>query len=364
MYRVAAFLAILVLTVVIMVYAKPFLVPLTFAAILSMLLLPFTVWLQRKGLGKAVAILISLLSLILFIGMAVFFISFQVASIAKDANQLENQVVDLYHQTQDYISERLDISPEKQEEIIEEESESSATTIGSQITGFLTGLGTFLVNSILVVVYIFLFIYFRTRLKGFVIKMVATGEQDKAKNAVNKVQKVSAQYLSGLFMMIVCLWIMYGIGFSIIGVKNALFFAVLCGLLEIVPFVGNLTGTALTVSMSLVQGGGMSLVIGILVTYGIIQFIQTYILEPLVVGAQVNLNPLFTIVGIVAFESVWGIPGMILAIPLIGMFKIVCEYVEPLKPYAYLIGSEQDSSSTGFSEKLNEWIRKIRNKKQ
>src|SRR5690606_36645250 len=110
-----------------------------------------------------------------------------------------------------------------------------------------------------------------------------------------KVQKVSEQYVSGLFMMIVGLWIMYGIGFTIVGVKNALFFAVLCGLLEIVPFVGNLTGTVLTVSMSLVQGGGMNLVVGILITYALVQFIQTYLLEPLIVGAEVSINRLFTI---------------------------------------------------------------------
>lgn len=59
-----------------------------------------------------------------------------------------------------------------------------------------------------------------------------------------------------MFMMIVCLWVMYGVCFSIAGVKNAFFFAVLCGLLEIVPFVGNLAGTLLTLSMSLVQDFG------------------------------------------------------------------------------------------------------------
>ena len=54
-------------------------------------------------------------------------------------------------------------------------------------------------------------------------------------------------------------------------------------------------------------------VLGILITYGIVQFIQSYILEPLVVGTEVNINPLFTIVGLIAGEFVWGIPGMILA---------------------------------------------------
>ncbi|WP_261387362.1 AI-2E family transporter [Chitinophaga pinensis] len=62
----------------------------------------------------------------------------------------------------------------------------------------------------------------------------------------------------------------------------------------------------------------MTLVVGILVTYGLVQFIQTYLLEPLVVGSGVDLNPMATIVGLVAGELLWGIPGMVMAIPLMG----------------------------------------------
>ncbi|TWW01626.1 AI-2E family transporter [Chitinophaga pinensis] len=68
----------------------------------------------------------------------------------------------------------------------------------------------------------------------------------------------------------------------------------------------------------MVQGGDMTLVVGILVTYGLVQFIQTYLLEPLVVGSGVDLNPMATIVGLVAGELLWGIPGMVMAIPLMG----------------------------------------------
>ena len=146
--------------------------------------------------------------------------------------------------------------------------------------------------------------------------------------------------------MIGCLWVMYSIGFSIVGVKYAVLFAIICGLLEIVPFIGNLTGNLLTILMVVIQGGGMGMVIGVVITYLIVQFLQTYILEPLVVGAEVNINPLFTIVILVLGELVWGIPGMVLAIPLLGILKIICDHVESLKPYGYLIGSDKKKRSS------------------
>ena len=176
---------------------------------------------------------------------------------------------------------------------------------------------------------------------------------------MHQAQKVAQEYLGGLSLMIVSLWIMYGIGFSIAGVKNAIFFAIICGLLEIVPFVGNLTGTALTLAMSLVQGGDMGLVIGILITYGTVQFIQTYLLEPLVVGAEVNINPMATIVGLVAGELLWGIPGMILAIPLMGVGKIICDHIPALEPYSYLIGQEKKEGS-GWKKKLKDFRQKAK----
>jgi predicted PurR-regulated permease PerM len=108
--------------------------------------------------------------------------------------------------------------------------------------------------------------------------------------------------------------------------------------LEIIPFVGNITGTTLTVLVTTLNGGDSTKIIGIIITYGIVQFIQGWFLEPLILGAQVKINPLFTIIALILGELLWGISGVILAIPITAIFKIICDNVEPLKPYGFLIG--------------------------
>ena len=360
LYRAVAILGLLVLIVIILVFAKPFLVPLTFAAVLSMLLLPTTRWFQSKGIHKGIAPVLSISLLIGFFAIVIVFFSWQMSDIASNATKLEDQVSKKYQQAKVLVSEQLNIPVKKQEQMIKQQQESSGGKAASLVTGLLSGITGFLGNTLLVVVYIYLFIYFRGRLKGFVVRLVPEEEKSNALTIIDQAQQVSAKYLSGLFLMIVCLWIMYGIGFTLVGVENALFFAVICGLLEIVPFVGNLTGTILTLSMSLMQGGGMNMLIGILVTYGLVQFLQTYILEPLVVGAEVSINPLFTIVGLIAGEMLWGIAGMVLAIPLLGIAKIVCDHIEPLKPYGYLIGQDKKSEEGGLKKKLKAWTNKIK----
>jgi predicted PurR-regulated permease PerM len=173
-------------------------------------------------------------------------------------------------------------------------------------------------------------------------------------HVIYRVAHVSQQYLLGLSKMIFCLWVMYGIGFSVIGVKNALFFAILCGLLEIVPFIGNITGTIITVFVSMVQGAGLPMLVGIAAIYAVVQFIQGWVLEPLILGPQVKINPLFTIIALVVGGLVWGLPGIFLAIPLMAMFKIVCDHIEPLKPFGFLIGEVQ-KKKPNFVRKIKKW---------
>ena len=108
--------------------------------------------------------------------------------------------------------------------------------------------------------------------------------------------------------------------------------------------------------MSLAQGGNSSVLIGILITYAVVQFIQSYLLEPLIVGKEVRINPLTTIVGIVAGEFLWGIAGMIVAIPLIGMAKVVFDNTPSLKPLGFLFG-EAEKSEGNFLEKIKSWFK-------
>jgi len=218
-----------------------------------------------------------------------------------------------------------------------------------------------LTNFILVLAYFFLLLYFRSHIRHFILKLFPPSQQSEVSKVLSSVTRVSQQYLLGLSKMIVCLWIMYGIGFSIIGVKNALFFAILCGLLEIIPFIGNLTGTTLTVLVAVVQGAGVPLVLSIIGVYMLVQLIQEWILSPLILGSQVKINAFTTVLALVLGEIIWGIAGIFLAIPLIAMFKIVCDHIESLKPYGFLIGEiVSRKRKSGSDGKIKGWFSKLR----
>lgn len=348
---------ILPLIFVLLYYGKDFLMPLTIGGVLATLLLPLCRWIEKKGVHKGIAALFCLLLLMVSIISIGAILGWEISELTNDVTLIKQKAIDIANRTQEYIFNHLGISVEKQSEILKDEQPS--------ITGIIQRIGSSLshifTNIILVLAYVFLLLYHRVHIRHFFLRLASPLKKEQMTQVLDSAALVSQQYLLGLTKMILCLWVMYGIGFTLLGVKNAIFFAILCGLLEIVPFIGNLTGTTLTVLVATVEGASLSILGGIIITYGIIQFIQGWILEPLIVGKQVKINSLFTIVALVIGELVWGIPGIFLAIPLTASFKIVCDHVDSLKPYGFLIGEiENGKSELAIIKKVKKLYKKDR----
>ncbi len=318
---------------------KPFLVPLTFALIISMLLMPLTEWMQRKRVPHWLAVLISVLLFIAVIGGIIAVLSWQVSEMVKDSGNIEQQVTKKLAEMQQYIRQKLGVSVQQQNQIASGSTGSeSGKYITSAVSGLVAGVGSFLADFILFIVYVFLFLFYRAHLKEFLLRMFFRHNRDHASNIMKDCRIVAQKYVGGLAIMIGCLTVMYSIGFTITGVQNAVLFAMLAAVLETIPFIGNIAGTLITMLMTIAQGGSNMMVLGVFITYVTVQFVQTYFLETLIVGKGVNINPLITIAGIVVGELVWGIPGMVLTIPLLGIAKIVFDNIEPLKPVGFLMG--------------------------
>ncbi len=343
-----------------LIFAKAFLIPLFIGSILATLFIPFSNLLEKYGIPKVLAAFICLLTLVLIMSGLVALLAWKIAELVNDVELIKQKAIASGVEAQEYIFNHLGISVEQQSNILKQEQPSLSSIMQltfSSITSLIT-------NLILLLAYVFFLLYYRKHIKQFFLKLAKPAQQQEMSEILSKATHVSQQYLFGLSKMIVCLWIMYSIGFSILGVKNAIFFAILCGLLEIVPFVGNITGTTLTVLVTALHGAPLSVLGGIVAVYGTVQFIQGWVLEPLILGPQVKINPLFTIIALVVGELIWGIPGIILAIPLTAILKIVCDHIESLKPYGFLIGEiEYENQENTLLTKLNKQILKLRKHK-
>jgi len=315
-------------------FASSFLIPLSLAAVFSMLFIRLGNFFESKGINRGLASLFCMLIFIFSVVLIIGLLYWQMGSFTENIDEMKSRLSGMVTNMRAWVNDKAGIDQKQQQEIVKGQGEQT----GTLVMGFASNVVSIGVSTVLVLVYMYLCLYYRSHIKRFILKLVPQNEKENTADIVHECGHVAQKYLSGLGAMIAVLWVMYGIGFSIVGIESAIFFAVLCGILEIIPFVGNLTGTSLTVLSVIAQGGDSKMIIGVLIVYGLVQLIQTYILEPLIVGEQVNINPLFTIMAIVLGEFVWGVAGMILAIPLLGIVKIICDRVPALNAFGFLIG--------------------------
>ena len=315
-------------------YAREFLVPIAIAGLLATLFLPMSVWLVAKGLPKFLAVTACLLVILLFAGGIIAMLSWEISELTTDFALMKLKAIESFNQLQLFLLKHLHLSLNAQTRLFKEEQPS----VGSMMQSIGGSFIFMISNLVMILAYIFLLLYYESHIKEFVLRLSNSETRIQMKEMIHKITKVSQQYMVGMGKMIVCLWVMYGIGFSLMGVKNPLFFAFLCGILEIVPYIGNITGTSLTVLMAAAQGASFPLLFGIVIVYVIVQFIQGWVLEPLILGPQVKINPLFTILALILGQTIWGVAGMFMAIPITAIIKIICDEVETLQPYGFLIG--------------------------
>lgn len=351
-YRLNQYLFFTVLIVAIMYVGRTFLTPVFVGALLAMLMAPVCRKLDGWGFHRALSTLCCILILVAVIALVAFVISTQFSTFAENISQIKSKGHELLQNVQSYIEEQIGVSPAEQKQMLKEQAEKSnqqgpgaAVIILNAIIAAVSGL-------VLSLVITFLMIFNKEQFETFFIRLYSNKDTDKVKALVEKISLVSQKYLTGRAMSILIIATMYSVGLLIIGLKNAVLLAGIAALLTVIPYVGTVLGGLFPVSMALLTQDVQTALWAALVMF-VIQTIDNYFIEPNVVGGEVNLNALWSILSIILGSMIWGVAGMILFLPLFGIIKIVCDHVEPLQPIGYLLGEPGGQKPS----RVKEWIK-------
>lgn len=338
--RVVFMLALLVLVVFALVKAKGILLPIVFAALFAMLFDPVVDWMAKKvsrsvAIGALVFTFFSLtVGLFLLAGS-------QIADFSSDLPAIQDKASELIEDAQTWVSNQLNISESHIEKRVEqklEEAPELATARAKSWAGTLTG---FLADLLLFFVYLILMLASRERFQRFVLKLTPTAQRLEAEDTLSNVRKVAGHYLWGRAILISILAVVYFAGFTWAGLNYAIVVALLGAALSIIPYFGNMVAAALVLVIAAFSQDAQSTMLICLGTMVFAQIIESYVLEPLIVGGEVDLNPLTTVVAVVAFSSMWGIAGAILALPLVGVLRQVLAALPRGEAWAYLLSNEK-----------------------
>ena len=154
-------------------FAREFLIPLCLAAILAMLFVGLSNYLEKKGMSRGLSALICVLLLVIFVVGAFTILTFQLSSLADNMAGMKKRLLDILEQVQVWIHQAFNISYQKQEQLLKDQSKGNS----GQMTSFAGGFMGILVNSILVTVYIFLLLYSRNHIKQFILRLFSNAEK-------------------------------------------------------------------------------------------------------------------------------------------------------------------------------------------
>ncbi len=342
--------------------AQAFLVPILISGLLAMLLLPVVKQLIKWHIPRGLAILLADVLLVGFIIGLLLIIGAQTDKIIDNWAEYNEKIEPKITKVQNYIEAKTGISAQEQKSklknILTSKSRGDGSTSG--LKGIFAILVSFSGNFLLVFVYIFFFLFYKDKFKNGLLNFLPKDKTERGKIIIYNFSRVSQQYLFGKFLLIVLLAVIYSVGLLIIGVKHAILISLIAAVFTLIPYIGNIIGVILTMSMSLLTNGSLGEIIGILILFSLTQFIESYFLEPFVVGHQVEINPVVTIIGVILGGAIWGLTGMIIAIPIMGILKAIFDNVPILNPLGYLL-DEQDATENGWMEQLKDkivsWIR-------
>jgi predicted PurR-regulated permease PerM len=343
-YRIPVYLKITIVLLLLILFfhaiimARDFLYPIVFGVLFGYLLYPIAVRLERNGFPRIIANLISILFFISVVGAILFFIYKQAGNLLDDFPQLKQRALGNIDSLENMIEKQFGLRDLRLADYlrlrVRNLFESGSDFINHT---FSTTAGTLFRMAILPV-YIFIFLFYRTKIAYFILKVVQPQKKLTALKVLREFSTVVPRYMGGISTVVLILCFLNTGGLLIVGIEYPLIFGIISALCTFIPYFGTLIGGAIPFGFALLTGDSPTLALQVGILFLILNFIENNILTPNIVGGSLRINAMVVIVGLIAAGMVWGIPGMFVIVPLLGMFNIFSENVEQLHPYSFLLG--------------------------
>jgi len=314
-------------------------VPFVFALIIAILLNPFVGFLQRKGFNHVLAILITVMLAFIVLAVLLYFLFTQASMFTDELPQLKIKFNAMFETSINWVSDNFNVSTKKINAwIIKQKGEglSNSSAIIGQTLITVSGV---LFTVLLIPVYVFMILFYKTLLTKFVSSLFPDEKDGMVKEVLTETKSLIQKYLVGLSIEAGLMAILNSAALLIIGVDYAILIGVIGALLNVIPYLGGLIAIALPMIIAIATQSP-SAALWVFIAYILIQFIDNQYIVPYIVASKVKINGLISIIVVLIGGALWGVAGMFLSIPLTAILKVVFDRVEPLKPWGILLGED------------------------
>jgi predicted PurR-regulated permease PerM len=318
--------------------AKRIIVPLIFATIIAIVLHPVVNFFVRLRINRILAIAITLLLTFLVLGGFGLILFSQANRFSESWPILVEKFTSMLNSTISDAADYFNKDPQMIHDWITKTQGELINTSSAAIGQTIVILGNGLLVLFLIPFYVFMILFYKPILIEFIRRLSGSNYETRVKEIVTQIKTVIQRYLVGLVIEAVMMAVMNTIALLMLGIEYAFILGILAALLNVIPYVGGIIAVALPMMVALVTKSSPLYALYVLIAYYIIQLIDNHYIVPYVVASKVKINALFSVIVVLVGNALWGIPGMFLAMPILAIVKLICDHIEPLKPWGFLLG--------------------------
>lgn len=347
-----------VIIVATMIFASPYLIPVSWAFLFACLLYPVCSYLEGKGLNRTITSIVVTFGFCIVMFFILYFLITQALAIIKTNDNVLHKIKDGIESTVINFQNKTGLSfyePHSLKETLTNVFKNGIGVISSQ----LSMVGANLITIALTPVFLFFLLNLRGQIKEFLIKNYKGTDFETAQTFVTKSLTAVKNYLWGTMILTFVTAVMTYIILMVFGIKSAIFFSVFLAVLNIIPYVGNLIAYIAILSFVWITKESNSLVVYVALSIYFSNMIQENILRPKLVGDKMEINAFLVLSSVMVGALIWGVSGMVLFVPFLGIAKALVESNPAWEKYAILFASEEHDPNT----RLRSFTKTIFNKK-
>ncbi|PIF62715.1 MULTISPECIES: AI-2E family transporter [unclassified Flavobacterium] len=339
-------LQFIVLAALILYFGKTLFIPLSFSLLIGFILYPVCKWMETKGINKGIAIVICILGVTLLVGAIIYLLFAQFSEFLHEWQSLRTKLTETINQLSLFISERFDISLQKQTEFINNTINNSGSQAFSIVRNTAYSLSESVFFLLMIPVFSALILFHRQMLSNALYELFPP-ERKKTIHEI-LVETIHAYYnfIKGMLLVYLIVGLLNSIGLLIIGVPHPFLFGFIASILTFIPYVGIMISSLLPIAVSWITYNSIWYPLAVIAVFSVVQALEAYIIFPFAVGSRLKINTLVIIIIVILGGILWGAAGMILFIPFISIIKLIADRTPSLKTLSVLLGDGEQKKTT------------------
>ncbi len=325
---------------VILYYGQTLFIPLSFAILISFLLYPVCAWLEKHHWGRAMAIILCIAVLSVFVVAILSLFFQQIVNFSGEWPVFKNKLLSSLQELSQFFNYKFGVTKETQDQILKDMFDNSASGILPFLQNTIYSSGIFLAYAIMIPFFTALILYNRKTLVEVLYSFFSTNKRGMIQEIIHQTVHTYYSFVKGVSIVYLIVGSLNSIGLLLLGIPHPFLFGFIASVLTFIPYVGIITASLLPITIAWLTTDSYWYPLGVVFVFVIVQYLEANFIFPYAVGSRLKINTLVTIMAIIIGGILWGAAGMILFVPFVAILKLIADHVPEWRSLSMFLGSK------------------------